>query len=174
VVRNIRFSSTEAISRYLSQDLHTFAHHCHLFYFSSEPPAGSQSYIDATLASLPPSHRAAYTRIQNSLRAQSHAHNTRLRLLAFHALITSTTSNGGLTPLSRQELRSKRAKTERHAKLNEFVTRWCQKSAVCVEPFFRALYVCLLLQGKGERGIGGAGGKRVVWEIDDAVFMEAG
>jgi hypothetical protein len=154
--------------------LQTFAHHCHLFYFSSNPPISSQTYIDTTLASLPPSHRAAFTRIQNSLRAQSHSHNARLGLLAFHALITSTSSNGGLTPLTRQDLRSTRAKMERRSKLQEFCTRWCQKGAVGVEPFFRALYVCMLLQGKGERGVGGAGGKRVVWEVDDAVFMEAG
>jgi hypothetical protein len=120
------------------QDLHTFAHHCHLFYFTSNPPSSSQAYIDTTLASLPPSHRAAYTRIQNSLRAQAHSHNARLRLLAFHVLISSTSVNGGLSPLVRQEIRSKRARAERKAKLAEFVTRWCTKSAVGVEPFFKA------------------------------------
>jgi hypothetical protein len=43
-----------------------------------------------------------------------------------------------------------------------------------VEPFFKALYVGFKLQSKGDRSKGGAGARRIVWEVDDAVFMEAG
>ncbi len=153
-----------------------FAHHCELFFFSTDPPEASKAYISSTLASLPPSHRAAFTRIQSSLRAQSHDHGLRMRLSQFHALISSTVPNASLTPLARSELGGARAKMERKDRLSVFLRTWCAKSGntIGVEPFFRALYVAFKLQSKGERSVGGAGSRRIVWEMDDAVFMEAG
>ena len=157
-----------------NQDLAQFSHHCQILYFTTNPPDASSDYISSTLASLPPSHRATYTRIQASLRAQAHDRATRLRLIEFHALISSTFANASLSLPSRQALDGNQAREERRNKLARFVQQWCLKSGVGVEPFFKALYTALRLQSKGERSVGGAGGKRIVWEIDDAVFMEAG
>lgn len=156
------------------QDLAQFSHHCQILYFTSDPPEASAEYISSTLAALPPSHRATYTRIQASLRAQSHDRATRIRLIEFHALISSTFANASLTLPARQDFNGKEAREERRNKLAKFVQQWCSKSGVGVEPFFKALYTALRLQGKGERNVGGPGARRIVWEIDDAVFMEAG
>jgi hypothetical protein len=158
----------------INQDLAQFSHHCQILYFTTNPPEASSDYISSTLASLPPSHRATCTRIQASLRAQAHDRATRLRLIEFHALISSTFANASLSLPSRQALDGPQAREERRNKLARFVQQWCLKSGVGVEPFFKALYTALRLQSKGERSVGGAGGKRIVWEIDDAVFMEAG
>lgn len=40
------------------------------------------------------------------------------------------------------------------------------------QPFFRALWALMRLQVVPE-SIGGAGGNRIEWEIDDAVFKES-
>lgn len=155
-------------------DLDLFAHHCRLLYFTDRPADLSAKYISSTLAALPPSHRAQYNRIQSSIRAESHDHATRLRLTTFHALVESTHANASLTPLARAELPGPRARRERKERLARFAEQWCSKSAVGVEPFFRALYTLLRLQSLGPRSVGGAGQHRIVWEMDDAVFMEAG
>lgn len=155
-------------------DLDLFAHHCRLLYFTDRPADASAKYISSTLASLPPSHRAQYNRIQSSIRAESHDHATRVRLTAFHALVESTHANASLTPLARAELSGQRARRERKERLARFAGQWCSKSAVGVEPFFRALFTLLRLQSLGPRSVGGAGQNRIVWEMDDAVFMEAG
>jgi hypothetical protein len=41
------------------------------------------------------------------------------------------------------------------------------------KPFFEGLWALMRLQVVPEH-LGGAGGRRIFWEIDDAVFKEAG
>jgi hypothetical protein len=156
------------------QDLQFFAHHCRLFYFSPAPPQESAAYISSTLAALPPSHRAAYTRLQSSLRSLAHLHHLRVRISSFHALISSTVPSASLTPLARNESTSVKARTERKERLGKFLSTWCTTGAGGVEPFFRGLWAVLRAQSRGEESRGGAGGRKVIWEIDDAVFLESG
>ncbi|WWC88439.1 uncharacterized protein L201_003350 [Kwoniella dendrophila CBS 6074] len=148
--------------------------HCRLFYFSPSPPEDSASYISSTLAALPPSHRAAYTRLQSSLRSLAHLHHLRLRISSFHALISSTIRSASLTPLARQDLISSKAKTERYEKASKFISTWCTSKTGGVEPFFRGLWGTLRAQSRGDASRGGGGSTRIVWEIDDAVFLESG
>nr|XP_019000212.1 uncharacterized protein I203_07371 [Kwoniella mangroviensis CBS 8507]OCF63673.1 hypothetical protein I203_07371 [Kwoniella mangroviensis CBS 8507] len=170
----ISYHRVEGVRSPNPDDLQLFAHHCRLFYFSPTPPEESSSYISSTLASLPPSHRAAYTRLQSSLRSLAHLHHLRLRISSFHALISSTVSSASLSPLSRQDLVSPRARSERSEKAKKFISTWCTSKTGGVEPFFRGLWGALRAQSRGDVGRGGAGSSRVVWEIDDAVFLESG
>ncbi|KAL7420567.1 hypothetical protein Q5752_004518 [Cryptotrichosporon argae] len=164
----------EGVTSPTPADLQLFAHHCRLFYFSPTPPESSASFIASTLAALPPSHRAAYTRLQSSLRSLAHLHHLRLRLTSFHALIASTLPSGSLSPPARADLAGPRARDERSERLARFLATWCTASAGGVEPFFRGLWSAMRAQSRGDERRGGAGGRRVVWEIDDAVFLESG
>jgi hypothetical protein len=155
------------------QDLQLFAFRCKQFYFSIEPPADASSYISSTLSNLPPSHRASFTRLQSSIRSQAHLHHLRLRLTSYHALIVSTLPNASLSPLARSDLSGSRAVKERRDKLAQWLTTWCTRSAGGLEPFFRGLWAVLRAQSLGHENRG-AGKRRVVWEVDDAIFMEAG
>lgn len=155
------------------QELELFTYHCRLFYFSAAPADESANYISKTLAALPPAHRAAYTRIQSQLRAQAHLHHLRVRISSFHALMAATAPNSGLSLPARSELAGARAQAERADRLSHFVRTW-GGSAGALEPFFRGLYSALRLQSRGPPARGGAGPRRVVWEIDDALFLESG
>ncbi|OCF40173.1 hypothetical protein I317_05997 [Kwoniella heveanensis CBS 569] len=168
------YSRVEGVSSPKPSDLQLFAHHCRLFYFSPSPPAESADYISLTLAALPPSHRAAYTRLQSSLRSLAHLHHLRLRISSFHALISSTIASASLTPLARQQLLAPGAKSERYERTKQFISTWCTSETGGVEPFFRGLWGTLRLQSRGGPERGGGGSNRVVWEIDDAVFLESG
>lgn len=65
---------------------------------------------------------------------------------------------------SRTLLHGYNAQSERKAKLSNFLQTWYGPGT---EPFMKGLYSVLGLANKG-------GEKRVVWEIDDAVFLESG
>ncbi|GMK53989.1 hypothetical protein CspeluHIS016_0105750 [Cutaneotrichosporon spelunceum] len=155
------------------EDLELFAHHCRLFFFSAAPPETSQAYISATLAKLPPAHRAAYTRLQSQLRSEAHLHHLRVRISSFHALLSSTLSSGSLSLPARSDLGCLRARSERAERLDHFIRTWGTSSTGPQLPFFRGLWGALRVQSRG-RQHGGAGVRRVVWEIDDAVFLESG
>ncbi|KAK4688381.1 hypothetical protein P7C73_g1735, partial [Tremellales sp. Uapishka_1] len=168
------YGKREGVSSPSPAELQLFAHHCRLFYFSPNAPADSAAFISTTLSNLPPSQRAAYTRLQSSLRSLAHLHHLRVRLSSFHALISSTVASASLSPMARQDLISARAKTERKDRFHKFVTTWCSSTAGGVEPFFRGLWAVFRVQSRGSVTQGGAGKQRVVWEVDDAVFLESG
>lgn len=70
-------------------------------------------------------------------------------------------------------MRSAKAKKERAALVAAFIQAHCMKGLPGTQPFFRSLYTLLRLQGlKASKG--GAGKRRAEWEIDTAVFSEAG
>ncbi|KAL1413104.1 hypothetical protein Q8F55_000853 [Vanrija albida] len=166
----------EGVSSPPPAELELFAHHCRLFYFSSDasPDCSSAEFISKTLAKLPPAHRAAYTRVQSRLRSQAHLHHLRVRISSFHALMSSTVANGSLSLPARSELTGARGKTERLERLRTFIHTWHASSAGPLEPFFRGLWSVLRVQSRGPPSAGGGGPKRVVWEVDDAVFLESG
>lgn len=70
-------------------------------------------------------------------------------------------------------MRSPTASKERKARLGAFVRAHCLKGLPGTLPFFRALFAVLCLQQLAV-GKGGAGKRRVEWEVDVSVFSEAG
>lgn len=83
---------------------------------------------------------------------------------SFHALISSTYASGSLSPASRSLLNGKGAQRERREKFWQFVATW---DGVGMQPFLKGLYAVFDLTPK-------ARSRRVIWEIDDAVFLESG
>ena len=156
----------------MAQDLDKFSHHCRLFYFSTDHNEPSSRYISSTLAALSPSHRAIYSRIQSSLRSAAHLHHLRIRIASFHAFLASIVPSDSLPPAARSQPRGKHAQAERRRRFRDFLDKWCTSGNAGTEPFFRGLRAVMKVQSRGD--LGGAGGKRVVWEIDDAVFQESG
>jgi len=70
-------------------------------------------------------------------------------------------------------MRSSKARQARHQAFKAFIDTNCVKMNPGVHPFFRSLFAMLWLQSI-EPGRGGAGPRRVEWELDVAVFSEAG
>lgn len=125
------------------------------------------------LASLPPSQKAEFLRLQASIRASYHASEAARRLAEFEAHLSATHPGGSLTPPARVNPDGKVASLERRAKLERFLSNWCTSSMPGTAPFFQTLWAILRLQSLPE-GLGGAGSRRIEWELDDAVFMESG
>ncbi|KAG6918526.1 hypothetical protein DXG01_013616 [Tephrocybe rancida] len=79
---------------------------------------------------------------------------------------------GSLTAHSRVDPQGSLAKKERYERMGRFISGWCTMGMPGTQPFFEALWAVLRLQVIPEN-LGGAGGFRIDWEFDDAVFKEA-
>lgn len=75
-------------------------------------------------------------------------------------------------PQSRADPGGAMAQKERYDYLDRFVRTWCTTGMPGTKPFFEALWAVMRLQVIPEQ-LGGAGGYRIEWEFDDAVFKEA-
>lgn len=75
-------------------------------------------------------------------------------------------------PHSRADPNGHLAKKERYERFERFVRTWCTPGMPGTKPFFEGLWAVMRLQVIPEH-LGGAGGYRIEWEIDDAVFKEA-
>ncbi|TFY70306.1 hypothetical protein EVG20_g2700 [Dentipellis fragilis] len=156
-------------SRVMS-DLEDFAEHCRQWYFNQDEEAGR--VMTRTLATLPPSQRAPYAKLQGSIRAAYHASVNARRTAEFRAHLSATTPGASLMPHSRADPHGPLARKERLERFDRFVRSWCTMGMPGTKPFFEGLWAVLRLQvvpGK----LGGAGSYRIEWEIDDAVFQEA-
>ena len=125
-----------------------------------------------TLATLPPSHRAPFSRLQASIRSAFHASVNARRNAEFQAHLSATTPGGSLMPHSRADPNGPLARKERYDRLDRFVRTWCTMGMPGTKPFFEGLWAIMRLQVIPEH-LGGAGERRIEWEIDDAVFKEA-
>lgn len=125
-----------------------------------------------TLANIPPAQRAPYSRLQASVRSAYHASVNARRHAEFQAHISTTQPGGSLMPHSRANPGGSMAQKERFDRLERFVQTWCTTGMPGTKPFFEGLWAVMRLQVIPEQ-IGGAGGNRIEWEIDDAVFKEA-
>ncbi|KAL7415415.1 hypothetical protein BDY24DRAFT_349333 [Mrakia frigida] len=152
-------------------DISLFHSACVRFFYHQDPSA--QSYIESVLSSLPPSHRAAFTRVQAAVRSTFHADEEVRRRNEFEVLLRGTDPGGGLTVGNRRDPNGKGARREREERLKVFLTDYGGKNEVGPRPFLLGVWTALRLQG-GKEEKGGAGGRRVEWEVDDAVWMEAG
>lgn len=139
-------------------------------YFDQDEASGRM--MTQTLANVPPSQRAPYSRLQASVRSAYHASVNARRQAEFQAHISTTQPGGSLMPHSRAEPSGPMARKERFDRLDRFVRTWCTMGMPGTKPFFEALWAIMRLQVLPEQ-LGGAGRNKVQWEFDDAVFTEA-
>ena len=139
-------------------------------YFDQDEAAGR--VMTQTLANVAPSQRALYSRLQASVRSAYHASVNARRHAEFQAHICATQPGGSLMPHSRADPNGPMARKERFERLDRFVRTWCTMGMPGTKPFFEALWAVMRLQALPEQ-LGGAGGNKIQWEFDDAVFKEA-
>lgn len=139
-------------------------------YFDQDEAAGH--VMTQTLANVAPSQRALYSRLQASVRSAYHASVNARRHAEFQAHLCATQPGGSLMPHSRADPSGPVARKERFDRLDRFVRTWCTMGMPGTKPFFEALWAAMRLQALPEQ-LGGAGGNRIQWEFDDAVFKEA-
>lgn len=125
-----------------------------------------------TLNNVPASQRAPYSRLQASVRSAYHADVRARKDAEFRAHLAATAYGGSLAAHTRANPFGSEAKKERHERFAKFVCKWCTQSMPGTKPFFEALWAIMRLQIL-PRSIGGAGSRRLKWELDDAVFKEA-
>jgi hypothetical protein len=123
------------------------------------------------MQSVPDSLRAPYIKLQASIRSAYHASVSSRRIAEFNAQLSSTFPGGSLSPAARSDVHGKVAMTERREQFASFVKTWCNESMPGPKPFFEGLWAVMRLMTLPEN-IGGAGSRRIEWEIDDAVFRE--
>ncbi|KAG6872656.1 hypothetical protein C0995_007986 [Termitomyces sp. Mi166 len=151
-------------------ELETFAVHCRAWYFSQDQESGRK--MTQTMNTLPASQRAPFTRLQASIRADYHRSVNARKNAEFQAHITSMQPGGSLSAHSRADPQGTLAKKERYERMQRFISGWCTMGMPGTQPFFEALWAIMRLQVIPEN-LGGAGGFRIEWEFDDAVFKEA-
>ncbi|KAG9007069.1 hypothetical protein FRB90_009574 [Tulasnella sp. 427] len=162
---------SHALMSPIRSDLETFAQNCKAWFFAQDAAAGKA--MTDTLAALPSSQKATYTKLQASVRSAYHTWTSLRRLQEFRAFLASTTPGASLTPPARSDPHSPLARKERLERFARFVQTFCQAGAPGTHPFFEGLYGLLRLQSLGEN-LGGAGSARIEWEVDDSVFLESG
>ncbi|KAI0694321.1 hypothetical protein BC835DRAFT_1349826 [Cytidiella melzeri] len=152
------------------RDLETFAAVCKSWYFDQDDKAGR--IMTQTLATLPSSHRAPFARLQASIRSAYHASVNARRSAEFRAHLCVTVPGASLTPAARADPFGPLARRERLERFECFIRTWCVQGMPGTKPFFTGLWTVMRLSVLPEN-LGGAGGNRIEWEIDDAVFKEA-
>ncbi|TFK54137.1 hypothetical protein OE88DRAFT_1654644 [Heliocybe sulcata] len=151
-------------------DIEEFAEHCRRWYYHQDEEAGRS--MTQILATLPPSQRAPFVKLQASVRSEFHTHMTARRAAEFQARLSATHPGGSLMPHSRVNPSGQLARKERYEQFERFVKTWCTMGMPGTRPFFEGLWAVMRLQVIPE-SLGGAGPYRIEWEVDDAVFKEA-
>ncbi|KAJ7346883.1 hypothetical protein DFH08DRAFT_700450 [Mycena albidolilacea] len=154
-----------------ASELDQFAEYCRAWYFDQDDNSGR--LMTQTLANLPSSQRAPYSRLQASIRSAYHRSVNARRTAEFRAHLSATQPGGSLMPHARANPRGNVARKERYERFERFVRSWCTMGMPGPQPFFQALWAVMRLQIVPE-GIGGAGRNKIEWEFDDAVLRETG
>ncbi|KAH7108536.1 hypothetical protein BKA62DRAFT_682519 [Auriculariales sp. MPI-PUGE-AT-0066] len=152
------------------QALQDFAEACRAFFYNND--AVAEERMTRRLAALPAYDKRQYTKVQASIRAAFHRDAAARRRHEFRAHLTSTAPGGSLSPAARASPRGHEAALERSQRFAKFVETWCSPSFPGTSPFFDALWAVMTLQTL-PNDLGGAGGRLLEWEVDDAVFQEA-
>ncbi|THV02420.1 hypothetical protein K435DRAFT_653385 [Dendrothele bispora CBS 962.96] len=156
-----------------ASDIERFSECCRAWYFNQDEDAGR--LMTQTMAALPPSQRAPYSRLQASVRSAYHRSVNVRRTAEFRAHLSATQPGGSLTPHSRAHPRGSAAQKERYERLERFIRSWCTMGMPGPQPFFTAckwLWALFRLQVVSEKS-GGAGNSRIEWQFDDAVLKES-
>ncbi|KAJ6587111.1 hypothetical protein DFH09DRAFT_246142 [Mycena vulgaris] len=154
-----------------ASDLDQFAEYCRAWYFTQDDNSGR--LMTQTLANLPSSQRAPYSRLQASIRSAYHRSVNARRIAEFRAHLSATQPGGSLLPHARANPYGNVARKERYERFDRFVRTWCTMGMPGPQPFFQSLWAIMRLQIVPE-GIGGAGRNKIQWEFDDAVLRETG
>ncbi|KAK7005726.1 hypothetical protein R3P38DRAFT_3039243 [Favolaschia claudopus] len=154
-----------------ASELDQFAEYCRAWYFDQDDNSGR--LMTQTLANLPSSHRAPYSRLQASIRSAYHRSVNARRTAEFRAHLSATQPGGSLMPHARANPNGNVARKERYERFERFVRTWCTMGMPGPQPFFQSLWAIMRLQIVPE-GIGGAGRNKIEWEFDDAVLRETG
>ncbi|KAJ7178390.1 hypothetical protein C8R43DRAFT_973196 [Mycena crocata] len=152
-------------------ELDQFAEYCRAWYFNQDDNSGR--LMTQTLANLPSSQRAPYSRLQASIRSAYHRSVNARRTAEFRAHLSATQPGGSLMPHARANPHGNVARKERYERFDRFVRTWCTMGMPGPQPFFQTLWAIMRLQIVPE-GIGGAGRNKIEWEFDDAVLRESG
>ncbi|KAL9711544.1 hypothetical protein Ac2012v2_004615 [Leucoagaricus gongylophorus] len=153
-----------------TNDLEKFAEQCRSWYYNQDEQAGQS--MTQILATLPPCHRAPFSRVQSSIREAYHRSVSARRHAELQAHLSFIQPGGSLPAHLRPDPRSKEAQKERYEHMERFINNWCTLGLPGTKPFFEALWAVLRLQMIPEN-LGGAGRNRIEWEFDDAVLKEA-
>ncbi|KAL8292287.1 hypothetical protein RQP46_001753 [Phenoliferia psychrophenolica] len=159
------------------EELIAFAGLCRALYYDKD--AGAAQAVDSVLNRLPAGSRTAYARTMASVRSQFHRdEEIRRRSEVERALALARPGKAIMERLQISEggtvaMRSPKARKERADRLAGFIKAHCLKGLPGTLPFFRSLYAVLYLQ-QLKASKGGAGKRRVEWEVDVTVFSEAG
>ncbi|PFH53834.1 hypothetical protein AMATHDRAFT_54369 [Amanita thiersii Skay4041] len=151
-------------------ELEKFAENCRAWYFNQDDNAGRK--MTQTLATLPSSQRAPFSRVQASIRAAYHRSVNARKTAEFRAHLAATQPGGSLMPHARANSAGSAARKERYERMDHFIRTWCTVGMPGTKPFFESLWAIMRLQVVPEK-LGGAGRKRIEWEFDDAVFKES-
>ncbi|KAJ7187979.1 hypothetical protein C8R46DRAFT_1053238 [Mycena filopes] len=152
-------------------ELDQFAEYCRAWYFNQDDNSGR--LMTQTIANLPSSQRAPYSRLQASIRSAYHRSVNARRTAEFRAHLSATQPGGSLMPHARANPGGNVARKERYERFERFVRMWCTMGMPGPQPFFQTLWAIMRLQIVPE-GIGGAGRNKIEWEFDDAVLRETG
>lgn len=157
-------------------ELASFALLCRQLYYEKDSNAAYQ--VDQILKKLPSASKTAYARTMANVRSQFHADEARrTRELVVQTLDRSGSGTKVMEALRIAEggivaMRSSKARRVRKEGVIKFLKEHAVRTLPGTQPFVRSLFAVLYLQGlQGKKG--GAGRRRVEWEVDVAVFSEA-
>ncbi|GAA6054581.1 hypothetical protein JCM3770_000061 [Rhodotorula araucariae] len=162
-----------------ADELEMFGALCRKLYYDKDGDAARQ--VDAILQRLNASFRTPYARTMATVRTAFHRDEEIRRRSHVESLLASTQPGATIKALlsispdstSITALRSSAARRYRRTRLREFIGANCTASMPGTHPFFKALFAALWVQAMDPRA-GGAGERVVDWEVDMAVFTEAG
>ncbi|POY75623.1 hypothetical protein BMF94_1245 [Rhodotorula taiwanensis] len=156
------------------EDLEKFEDLCRRLYYDKDPTAARQ--VDQTLAKLPAGFRTTYARAMATIRTAFHRDEEIRRrreveqILATCEPAATIKAAIGVSPHSDSvpAMRSAAARQARGHRLKAFVQANCVEAMPGTHPFFRGLFAALWVQANQ------AEARCVEWEVDVAVFTEAG
>ena len=159
-----------------ADELSQFAAVCRLLYYEKDPTAAIK--VDSILSKLAAGSRTAYARTMAKVRAEYHLSEEIRRRQEVEKVLEVKPGSEVMKALRISEggtsaMRSKVARRVRQESLRAFIKSHCVRDMPGTLPFFKSLYAVMYLQSLAAKK-GGAGKRRVEWEIDVAVFTEAG
>jgi len=140
-------------------------------YFDQNEEARRQ--MTQMLTTLPLAQHALFSRLQASICSAFHASINARCTAEFRAHLSVMLPGGSLTPLLRADPTGCTTQKEHFEAFAHFARSWCTVGMPGTKLFFEGLWALMRLQIIPEH-LGGAGGYLIHWEIDDAVFKEAG
>ncbi|WAQ90227.1 hypothetical protein PtA15_12A214 [Puccinia triticina] len=156
--------------------LASFSEECRKMFYTGDPTATKN--VEYIIKNLPAASKAAYTKQMATVRSQFHRDAASSRRAEVDKLLHDTLPSSIIIKAvgndsSLWAMRSPRARQERLDRLKKFINAHCVRNMVGAHPFFNSLCAVLHLLSLPARKAG-SGKRRVEWEIDLALFCEAG